>query len=73
MLLNDLALFVRVADCGSISAAAAEMDLSAASASAAIKRLEKQLDTSLFVRTTRSLRLTAQGAVSYTHLRAHET
>lgn len=69
MLLNDLALFVRVADCGSISAAAAEMDLSAASASAAIKRLEKQLDTSLFVRTTRSLRLTAQGERYLIHCR----
>ncbi|MCH1931488.1 LysR family transcriptional regulator [Shewanella sp. A25] len=69
MLLNDLALFVRVADSGSISAAAAEMDISAAAASAAIKRLEKQLDTSLFVRTTRSLRLTAQGERYLIHCR----
>ncbi|QYJ79156.1 LysR family transcriptional regulator [Shewanella acanthi] len=69
MLLNDLALFVRVADSGSISSAATEMDISAAAASAAIKRLEKQLDTSLFVRTTRSLRLTAQGERYFIHCR----
>ncbi|MCU8000653.1 LysR family transcriptional regulator [Shewanella sp. SM95] len=69
MLINDLALFVRVADCGNISAAAAEMDISAASASAAIKRLEKQLDTSLFIRTTRSLRLTVQGERYLIHCR----
>ena len=69
MLLNDLALFVRVADCGNISAAAAEMDISAASASAALKRLEKQLDTSLFIRTTRSLRLTVQGERYLIHCR----
>ena len=69
MLINDLALFVRVADCGSISAAATELDLSAASASAAIKRLEKQLDTPLFIRTTRSLRLTAQGERYLIHCR----
>ncbi len=69
MLLNDLALFVRVADSGSISAAATEMDISAAAASAAIKRLEKQLDTSLFVRTTRSLRLTVQGERYLIHCR----
>ncbi|QSX29731.1 LysR family transcriptional regulator [Shewanella cyperi] len=69
MLLEDLQLFVRVADCGSISAAAAELELSAAAASAAIKRLEKQLDTLLFVRSTRNLRLTAAGERYLIHCR----
>ncbi|WP_258405422.1 LysR family transcriptional regulator [Shewanella sp. FJAT-52076] len=61
MLTTDLALFVRVAEAGSISAAAAELDMTPASASAAIKRLEKQLGSALFIRTTRSLRLSQAG------------
>ncbi|MBE7215434.1 LysR substrate-binding domain-containing protein [Shewanella benthica] len=61
MQINDLMLFVRVADCGSITAAATELELSPAAASAALKRLEKQLDTSLFIRSTRRLRLTDTG------------
>ncbi|QIR13437.1 LysR family transcriptional regulator [Shewanella aestuarii] len=69
MLTDDLNLFVRVADCGSIAAAAIELDISSAAASAALKRLEKQLDTILFVRTTRSLRLTAQGERYLIHCR----
>ena len=61
MQLADLILFVRVADCGSLTAAAVELDISTAVASAGLKRLEKQLDTVLFIRSTRSLRLTAAG------------
>ena len=37
------------------------MNCSPAVASAALKRLEQQLETRLFVRSTRSLRLTAEG------------
>lgn len=69
MLINDLSLFVRVADCGSIAGAAVELDISAAAASAGLKRLEKQLDAVLFIRTTRSLRLTAQGERYLIHCR----
>ncbi|MCG9695442.1 LysR family transcriptional regulator [Shewanella sp. Isolate11] len=61
MQLNDLILFVRVADCGSLTAAAAELEISTAVASAGLKRLEKQLDTVLFIRSTRSLRLSQPG------------
>ncbi|MCL1042759.1 LysR family transcriptional regulator [Shewanella marisflavi] len=61
MQVNDLLLFVRVADCGSLTAAAVELEISAAVASAGLKRLEKELDTVLFIRSTRSLRLTDAG------------
>lgn len=69
MQINDLRLFVRVADCGSITSAATELDISPATASAALKRLEKQLGTSLFVRSTRSLRLTDTGERYLIHCR----
>lgn len=69
MQINDLRLFVRVADCGSITSAATELDISPATASAALKRLEKQLGTSLFVSSTRSLRLTDTGERYLIHCR----
>ena len=58
---DDLQLFVRAADLGSLSAAARVMDMSPAVASAALKRIEAQLGTRLLARSTRSLRLTAEG------------
>ena len=59
--LDDLQVFVRTADCGSLSAAARELGISPALASAAVKRLEGELGLRLFLRTTRSLSLTAEG------------
>ena len=61
MRFDDLQLFVRAADLGSLSAAARVMDLSPAVASAALKRIELQLGARLLARSTRSLRLTAEG------------
>ncbi|TKI05378.1 LysR family transcriptional regulator [Martelella alba] len=58
---DDLALFVRSAALGSFSSAARERDILPAQVSAAIKRLERELNTRLFARSTRSLRLTAEG------------
>jgi len=58
---DDLQLFVRAADLGSLSAAARVMDMSPAVASAALKRIETQLGARLLARSTRSLRLTAEG------------
>jgi DNA-binding transcriptional LysR family regulator len=57
----DLELFARIADCNSITASAEQLGLTPATASAALKRLEKQLDTQLFIRSTRQLRLTPEG------------
>lgn len=59
--IDDLFIFVRVASVDSFSAIAREMDLLPAQISAAIKRLERELDIRLFARSTRSLRLTAEG------------
>lgn len=59
--LADLELFVRAAELGSLTAAANSMDLSPAVASTSLKRLEADLQALLFVRTTRSMRLTLEG------------
>lgn len=59
--LQDLDIFVRTVDNGSLSATARSLDLTPAAASAALKRLEAELGVQLFVRSTRSLRLTPQG------------
>lgn len=59
--LRDLEIFVRAAEAQSLSAVARALDLTPAAASAAIKRLEAELETVLFVRSTRHLRLTLEG------------
>ena len=59
--LDDLSLFVRAAALGSFSQAAREVNLLPGQASAAIGRLERELDVRLFARSTRSLRLTDEG------------
>jgi DNA-binding transcriptional LysR family regulator len=57
----DLEIFVRVADAGSISAAARALELTPAAASIALKRLETRLGIRVFARSTRSIRLTEEG------------
>ncbi len=58
---SDLELFVRTADSASISRAAEQLDITVAAASASLKRLEKQLKIQLFIRSTRHIRITAEG------------
>lgn len=67
--LDDLTVFVRTADRGSLSSAARELEISPALASAAVKRLEAELKLRLFARTTRSLRLTEEGEHYLRHAR----
>lgn len=67
--LDDLQVFVRTADRGSLSAAARELGISPALASAAVKRLEGTLGMRLLARTTRSLSLTAEGTQYLEHAR----
>ncbi|WP_371324161.1 LysR family transcriptional regulator [Dechloromonas sp. ZY10] len=62
-MLRDMEVFVLAADTGSLSAAARRLDMSPAAASLAVKRLEDEVAAALFLRTTRSLRLTAAGQV----------
>ena len=59
---GDLALFLRVLDQGSITAAAHSLDLSVAVARQRLKRLEKDLGVRLLHRTTRRLHPTPEGA-----------
>lgn len=59
--LSDIALFLRVVDLGSISAAARSLDLSSAVASQRLQRLEKGLNVRLLHRTTRRLHPTPEG------------
>lgn len=59
--LSDIALFLRVLDLGSISAAARSLDLSSAVASQRLQRLEKGLNVRLLHRTTRRLHPTPEG------------
>lgn len=65
--LTDLRLFVRTSHAGSLSAAARQLDTTAAAASASLKRLERSLGAALFVRSTRSLRLTSEGETFLRH------
>ena len=69
MKIDDLDLFVRISDTGSITESAQQLDITTAAASAALKRLEDQLDTQLFVRTTRRLRITEEGERFLQHTR----
>src|SRR6218665_2402523 len=68
--LDDLEIVVRTADLGSLSAAARELDVSPAVASAALKRLEQELEVRLFARSTRSLRGTPEGEQFLSYARA---
>ena len=61
MHLDDLGLFLRVAHAQSLSEAARHLDLTPASVSARLKRIEEELGVRLVERTTRSLRLTPEG------------
>lgn len=61
MQLEDLRVVLTVAECRSITAAARQLDMQMATASAAVKRIEAALGVELFVRTTRHLRLSSAG------------
>jgi DNA-binding transcriptional LysR family regulator len=60
---SDLQLLVHTADTGSLSQAARLSGVLPATASASLKRLERHLNTRLFARSTRSMRLTPEGAI----------
>lgn len=60
-LLQSLDVFRRVADTGSFSRVADQLDLAPSSVSAAVQRLEQHLGVALFQRTTRRVRLSSEG------------
>jgi DNA-binding transcriptional LysR family regulator len=59
--LNDIGVFVRVAERGSLTRAADALDLPVSAVSLRLARLEKQLGVRLIERTTRTMRLTDAG------------
>ncbi|MBP2154269.1 LysR family transcriptional regulator [Erwinia rhapontici] len=59
--LDDLAVFVRVVERHSFSAAARDLHLAPKTVSKQIARLEQALGTTLFERNTRNLRITGEG------------
>ncbi|GFD67749.1 LysR family transcriptional regulator [Alteromonas sp. KUL106] len=61
MLFDDLNVVIKVAEFRNITAAATHLNMRTATASAAVKRVEQALGAELFVRTTRSLRLSSAG------------
>lgn len=61
MHIEDLNVIIKVAEFRSIRAAAESLDMSTATASAAIKRVERAIGVELFIRTTRRLRLSVAG------------
>lgn len=65
MNLKQLEAFVQIADSGSFSKAAKELFLTQPTISAHISALEKELNTRLFVRNTKDVRLSDSGTVLY--------
>lgn len=68
-LLPDLAVFARVVDAGSFSAAAQQLGSTPSTVSRQIKRLEERLGVRLLERSTRRLRVTDSGAQVHRHCR----
>ncbi|HXO99432.1 MAG TPA: LysR family transcriptional regulator [Luteibacter sp.] len=68
--LDDVQVFVQTVDAGSFSAAARLADSTPAMASNAVQRLERELGTRLFIRSTRSMRLSEDGERYLPHARA---
>ncbi|MBB3212129.1 DNA-binding transcriptional LysR family regulator [Herbaspirillum sp. Sphag1AN] len=66
---NDLQLLIHTADSGSLSQAARLLGILPATASASLKRIEQRLNTRLFARSTRSMRLTADGEIFLAYCR----
>ncbi len=67
--LTGLEAFVRTADLGSFAAAGRVLGLSASAVGKAVAKLEQQLGTRLFQRSTRSLRLTEEGRLFHERCR----
>jgi DNA-binding transcriptional LysR family regulator len=64
---NETAVFVKVVQAGSFSAAARQLGLPTSTISTRVSRLEKRLGITLLQRTTRRLNLTESGTVYYQH------
>lgn len=63
MKIDEMKLLLRVAETGSMTLAARQMQLTPAAVSAAVKRIEQQLGVRVFERTTRAVHPTEEGIV----------
>lgn len=61
--INDLLVILHTARTGSLTGAAAALGMTPSAASAALKRIESQLSTRLFERSTRAMRITDEGRI----------
>jgi len=61
MRIEQILYFRKLAECGSITAASQQLYISQQALSTAIMKLEKELQTTLFIRTSRGVYLTADG------------
>lgn len=68
--LNEAAVFVRVVQAGSFSAAARQLGLPVSTVSTRVARLEQRLGATLLQRTTRRLHLTEAGNLYFQHAAA---
>lgn len=67
---DDVAVFLRVADRASFSAAARELHVTPGAISKHVARLEARLGVRLFERSTRSVKLTDEGRAALSHARS---
>ena len=65
----QLKYFVRIAECGSFTGAAASLGIKQPSLSHHVSKLEKELGTALFTRTGRGVELNSSGQTLYDHAR----
>ena len=63
--LQSLQVFIRVAESGGFSRAADQLGMAASSVTASVQKLERMLGAPLFLRTTRRVRLSADGELLY--------
>ncbi len=59
---EELQAFISVVDCGSITAAAEQLNMTISTVSRLLLRLEEKINTTLIYRTTRSIKLSDEGA-----------
>ena len=65
--LQQLMIFVKVIECGSVLAASRELAMTQSAISKSIQELENQLGASIFTRGKKGMRLTEFGAVFENH------
>ena len=66
---EDLMVYLAVVDGGSLTAAAEQLGQTVSGVSRALARLERRLDSTLLVRTTRRIDLTEEGRLFADHAR----